>query len=215
MTDQAPASTARVPLPIILAVAAGFFVLDQVTKVWALAALEQGQYQPLLGSVLGFELVFNPGAAFSFAEGMTWVFTVVAIIVAVVIIRVSRRLRSRSWAWVLAGLLGGNLGNLCDRLFRDPGFGRGHVVDFINYNGYFVGNVADIFIVVAAGAMAVLTFRGIGFDGRRIGGGSENGSSEGTEGDAEDGAEDGADPGTTGVLDAPAEDAEQGDDARG
>ncbi len=157
----------RVPLWLVLVLALVGFAADQATKFWAIAALEPGSYRPLVGDLLGFQLVFNSGAAFSIAEGMTWVFTIVAAVVAVVIVRVARNLRSRAWAFVLAGLLGGTLGNLFDRLFREPGFGRGYVVDFINYNGYFVGNVADIFIVVAAIGMGVLTFIGIGFDGRR------------------------------------------------
>ena len=39
---------------------------------------------------------------------------------------------------------------MIDRLIQPPGIGVGHVVDFINYNGFFVGNVADIWIVVGA-----------------------------------------------------------------
>ena len=44
---------------------------------------------------------------------------------------------------------------------REPGPGRGHVVDFIDYFGWFIGNVADIAIVVAAGVVMVLASRGI------------------------------------------------------
>lgn len=152
-------------------VAVGVLVADQASKIAALANLEPGGYVPLLGDVFGLMLVFNPGAAFSFATGSTWVFTIVATVVAVVILRVARRIGSMAWALALGGLLGGNLGNLADRLFRDPGFARGHVVDFLNYGGLFVGNVADIAIVLSAAAMAFLAFRGIGIDGRR---GSEN-----------------------------------------
>src|SRR5918998_438862 len=54
------------------------------------------------------------------------------------------------WAVALGMLLGGAVGNLADRLAREPGFGRGHVVDFLDYAGFFVGNVADIAIRPAA-----------------------------------------------------------------
>lgn len=54
----------------------------------------------------------------------------------------------------------GSLGNLVDRFFREPGFLHGHVVDFIDYFGLFIGNVADIAIVVAAPIMAWLFLRG-------------------------------------------------------
>ena len=59
----------------------------------------------------------------------------------------------------------GITGNLVDRLVRPPGFGRGHVVDFIDYFGLFIGNVADIVIVVAAAFGAILAFRGVPLEG--------------------------------------------------
>ncbi|WP_159621876.1 signal peptidase II [Ruania rhizosphaerae] len=153
---------------LLLALALVILVVDQVSKQLVLGRLEEGGYQPLLGDLLGFSLVFNPGAAFSFAEGSTWIFTIAAVVVTVVILVLARRLRSRSWALVLGGLLGGNLGNLVDRLFREPGFGVGHVVDFINYAGFFVGNIADIAIVVCAIGIALLSFRGVPLSGRPV-----------------------------------------------
>jgi signal peptidase II len=64
-------------------------------------------------------------------------------------------------------LLGGSVGNLTDRMVRAPGPGRGHVVDFIDYFGLFIGNIADIAIVGAAVLIGVLALRGIGVDGKR------------------------------------------------
>jgi signal peptidase II len=95
------------------------------------------------------------------------VLTLVAAAVVVVVVRSSRRLGSRGWALALGLLLGGALGNLTDRLVRAPGVGRGHVVDFLDYGGLFVGNVADIAIVAAAIVVAALGVRGIGLDGVR------------------------------------------------
>lgn len=166
--------------------AAGVLVVDQVTKIVAVSRLTTGEYVPLLGEVFGLMLVFNPGAAFSLASGSTWIFTIVAVVVAVVIVRVSRRIGSRGWAVALGALLGGNLGNLGDRLFREPGFGVGHVVDFLNYGGFFVGNVADIAIVLAAGGMAVLAFLGIGIDGTRHAATDEQSSEPGDVDEADD-----------------------------
>ncbi len=54
------------------------------------------------------------------------------------------------WGAGVAALLGGAISHLGDRLFRDPGFAVGHIVDFIDYAGFFVGNVADIFLVLGA-----------------------------------------------------------------
>lgn len=148
-------------------------VLDQLTKTVVLATLEPGVYRPVLGEWFGLQLVFNPGAAFSLATGLTWVFTVAATVVAVVILIAAPRLRSRAWAIGLGLLLGGNLGNLTDRLVRDPGFGQGHVVDFLNYAGLVIGNVADIAIVVAAPMVAILLIRGVGLDGQREAAGAQ------------------------------------------
>ncbi|RPF27929.1 signal peptidase II [Georgenia muralis] len=162
----APARRRRL-LTLLLALTAVVAVVDQVTKYLAEAGLTPGELVPVLGTVLGLQLVYNPGAAFSFATGMTWVFTLVSVAVVVVIARTSRRLGSTGWAVALGLLLGGSLGNLVDRLFREPAFARGHVVDFISYNGWFVGNVADIAIVAAAVLIAVLALLGREVDGSR------------------------------------------------
>ena len=109
----------------------------------------------------------NPGAAFSFAEGATLLFTAVAIAVVVVIVRVSRRLASTGWALSLGLLLGGATGNLVDRLLRTPGPGRGAVVDFIDFQVFPSFNVADSAIVVGGMLAVLLSFRGIEVDGTR------------------------------------------------
>jgi signal peptidase II len=141
---------------------------DQLTKWWALSSLTDGGPPiSLVGELLQLRLVFNSGAAFSIATGMTWLLTIIVVAVVVVIVRTVRRIGSRGWAVALGLLLGGALGNLGDRLFRDPGFAQGHVVDFIDYAGFFVGNVADIAIVGAAILIAVLSLRGIALDGTR------------------------------------------------
>ncbi len=153
-------SSPRACRVLLLGVAVLAYLADLGTKTWALSALADGQRRALIGDLLGFRLIFNPGAAFSLGSGSTWLFSVVAIGVVVLIIRWSRRLTSRLWTFTLALLLAGALGNLTDRLFREPGPGRGHVVDFIDY-GWFIGNVADIWIVAAAIAMALLTLTGV------------------------------------------------------
>ncbi|EBM0725535.1 signal peptidase II, partial [Salmonella enterica subsp. enterica serovar Senftenberg] len=63
----------------------------------------------------------------------------------------------------------GSLGNLTDRMLREPAPGRGHVVDFIDYFGLFIGNVADIAIVSAAVLIGLLALKGVGVDGKRPG----------------------------------------------
>ena len=160
-------STRRPLVLVLLALAALVLAADQLTKVWAVQSLVEGERTPLIGDLVGLSLLYNPGAALSIATGMTWLLTIVAAAVSVVILRVAKRLGSRGWTIALGLLLGGALGNLADRLLREPGFARGHVVDFIAYGEIFVGNVADIAIVAAALLIVALSMRGIGVDGSR------------------------------------------------
>jgi signal peptidase II len=143
------------------------YALDQVTKVIAVANLEPGVVQPFVGELLQFHLIRNPGAAFSFATGFTWIFTILAAVVVVVVIRMSRKLFSLPWALAFGFLLAGATGNLTDRLLRQPGFARGHVIDFLQLPNWPIFNIADSSICVAAVLIAVLAFRGIGLDGER------------------------------------------------
>ena len=86
----------------------------------------------MLGTVLQLHYVTNSGAAFSLASGFTWIFSIVAVgVVGRSSCWFAPRIRSLGWAIVFGLVLGGALGNLTDRLFREPGFGIGHVVDFI------------------------------------------------------------------------------------
>jgi signal peptidase II len=164
--DGASARRGRL-VPLVVAITLVVLVVDQLTKARALATLAPGERIDLLGSFLGLELVFNPGAALSIATGMTWVLTLIALFVVVVVARAARRLGSRVWTVGFGLLLGGALGNLVDRFFRPPAPARGHVVDFIAYGNWFVGNVADIAIVVAAALVVLQTLRGVRLDGTR------------------------------------------------
>lgn len=152
---------------LLAVVAVLVLALDLATKVWVVAQLEGKRSIELLGGELYLRVSRNSGAAFSFAEGATLLFTAVAITVVVVIVRVSTRLRSAGWALSLGLLLGGALGNLVDRISRDPGPGRGAVVDFIALGWFPSFNVADSGIVVGGMLAVLLTFRGIEVDGTR------------------------------------------------
>ena len=134
---------------MLIAIAIVAVVADQITKWWATQALSEGQTIPLVGDFISLHLIFNPGAAFSLGEGTTWIFTALAIIACVVLPYFVLRMRSALERVAMTFVWAGAFGNLIDRLFRAPGPGRGHVVDFINYNDWFIGNVADIELVVA------------------------------------------------------------------
>ena len=163
-----PPSGSRVLIIWTAVLAAVVLAADQLTKWWAESALVvNAPTIPVLGDLLGIRLIYNPGAALSIASGYTWILTIVVVVVVVFIIRAIGRLGSRGWAVALGLLLGGAVGNLVDRLAREPVFARGHVVDFIDYAGFFVGNVADIAVVSAAVLIVLLSLRGIGLDGKR------------------------------------------------
>jgi signal peptidase II len=169
--DAAPADGDR-KMWRLLAVAFAVLVLDVVTKVVAVASLEDREPVRLLGGSVYLVLVRNPGAAFSMATGMTWLLTLVAVGVVIVLLRIGRTLQSTAWAIGLGLVLGGALGNLIDRFLRSPGPMRGHVVDFLSVfapdgSVWPVFNVADSGVVCGAILLVVLTFLGIDPDGTR------------------------------------------------
>ena len=148
-------------------VAVGVYGFDQLTKFLISTRLVENDSVDVLGQFLQFHFVKNPGAAFSLASGSTWVFSIVAAAVTVFIIVFARRIRSITWAVICGMLLGGTAGNLTDRLFREPGFGRGHVVDFIQVYGFgAIFNIADSFIVVSMALFIFASIRGIRLDGQ-------------------------------------------------
>lgn len=152
-------------LGVVLGVAALVVLLDQVSKSIVVATMAGREPIELLGGLTTITYVRNPGAAFSMGTGTTWLFTVVALVVTVVVVRTATRLASVAWAIALGGLLGGALGNLVDRLTREPGFGRGHVVDWIQWPHWPVFNIADAAIVCSAVAMVLLSLTGRELDG--------------------------------------------------
>jgi signal peptidase II len=103
---------------------------DQVSKSLVLAA------QPAPGSGAGWisiRLVRNTGASGGLASGYPVLVTLAAVAVTAVAVGCALHVRSRAAAICLAAVLGGAVGNLSDRLFRAPGFGRGGVVDWIHF----------------------------------------------------------------------------------
>jgi signal peptidase II len=134
-----------------LGIAAAGFGLDFLAKNIALANLDPTRPIPLLGGLVTLQLIRNPGAAFSMGENFTVVLTIVAITALIGVLGwVLPRVRHVGWAVAIGFLLAGITGNLADRLFREPGPFRGHVVDFIQLPYFAIFNVADMFITAAA-----------------------------------------------------------------
>jgi len=170
-----PAPPGRRRLGLLLAVAAGVYVADAVSKIAIVAALPPPDKVRLLDGLLTLQVLRNSGAAFCIGTSMTIVFTLIAVGVIFFILRTSRRLRSLPWAVTLGLLLGGATGNLTDRLLRSPGLFRGDVVDWIQLPHWPVFNVADSAIVCGGVLAVLLAARGIRLDGTRDGNGVSGG----------------------------------------
>ncbi len=149
-------------------VGATAYAIDVVTKVVAVAQLQDRPDVSVVGDLLVLRLVRNPGAAFSAGTEYTVVLSCVAIVAVAAVLVLSLRLRDRTWAIGLGLLLAGVAGNLTDRLVRDPGPLRGHVIDFLRLPNWPVFNVADMCIIAAAGLIILQAFRGVRLDGSRV-----------------------------------------------
>lgn len=95
------------------------------------------------------------------ATEFTIIFTTISLAVALFIARYAARITSQWWAYVAGLVLGGVLGNLTDRIFREPGFLYGHVIDWIEIPHWPIFNVADSSIFIAAGIAILLTIKNI------------------------------------------------------
>jgi signal peptidase II len=145
--------------PIALPIAALVLLLDQLTKHWALNALDTGPKDVVW--TLRFNLAFNSGMAFSRGKGLGPVIGALALVVVVVAVIALARSRGiqRSWALPIGVIVGGAAGNLTDRLFRGDGWLRGSVVDFIDFQWWPIFNVADIGVTVGGAWLLLATAR--------------------------------------------------------
>ena len=161
MTESTAAPTAiratavnKHRLRLCIALAAVIVVLDQLTKHWALNALS-GEPPHHVVWTLQWNLTFNSGMAFSKGRDAGPIIGVVAILVACVVVATVRKQQQTVVAVAAGFVLGGALGNLVDRIFRDDGWLRGSVVDFIDFQWFPIFNIADIAVNVG-GAIFVL-----------------------------------------------------------
>ncbi|MBJ2122146.1 signal peptidase II [Arthrobacter sp. MSA 4-2] len=200
--EQTPAETKRTDGPghskrvraryavLLLVCMLAAYVLDQVTKAWVVSTMTEGQVTPVLPPLLNWHFIRNPGAAFSIGTNVTWVFTIIQALVSLAILTQIRKVASWGWAAALGLVLGGALGNLTDRLFREPSFGQGHVVDFIALPNFAIFNIADSAVVSGVILVCLMTLRGIGMDGRRS---SESAAGDSAAGDSSAGESPAAD----------------------
>ena len=133
---------------------------DQATKHAVASAMMPGETRPYT-SFFSLVLTYNPGAAFSFladAQGwQRWFFAAIAMAAGALLVYLLRRGGSAWYCCGIALILGGALGNLCDRLVI------GKVVDFLLFHyqqwAWPAFNVADSAITIGAAALILDSFR--------------------------------------------------------
>ncbi|MFL6154479.1 MAG: signal peptidase II [Marmoricola sp.] len=163
---------------IVLGVAVVAWAVDIGTKIAAVHRLSDGEPRHLVGSLLQLHLTRNAGAAFSTGTGLTPWITVFGCIALVVVVVLARRVRTALWAVAFGLLLAGIAGNLTDRMLRDPGPLRGHVIDFLELPNWPIFNVADVCINVAAALIVLQSVRGVPMAGRPLPAVADDRSSE-------------------------------------
>ena len=147
-------------LPTLLAFGVALLGLgaDQASKEAVLDGVTPGRPVEVVGTLLRFNLTFNPGAAFSLGTSMTLALTIFAIIALLVCVFIAlRKVRTFAQGLAVGLLMAGISGNLHDRLFRAPGPLLGHVVDFIQLPHFAIFNVAYICITSAAVLVVLLS----------------------------------------------------------
>lgn len=135
--------------------------IDQIVKAILLNTLTMGSPVDFIGSLVRLNLALNDSAAFSIGFGVTWIFTIISTLAALVLIWVSRKSETIGWSLMGGVLLGGVVGNLIDRLIREPGFGVGRVIDYIQIPFNFaIFNIADMSIVITCAVAVIRIARG-------------------------------------------------------
>jgi signal peptidase II len=149
-------STSRLTA-LTLGVAAAVLLVDQLTKAWAVNALDDHDIDVFW--TLRLHLTFNGGMAFSQGRGLGPVIGIVALVVVVILLASLRKGGSTVSAVALGLVVGGAAGNITDRLFRSgSGFLGGEVVDFIDFQWWPVFNVADACVVVGGILLVVFSY---------------------------------------------------------
>jgi len=132
-------------------------VADQLTKHWAVNELVDRDIDVFW--TLQFNLAYNTGMAFSRGENLGPVIGVVAMVVVVVLLLSLKRQPGRLTDVAIGMIIGGAIGNVIDRLFRQDAWLRGGVVDFIDFQWFPIFNIADIGVTVGGALLVLASWR--------------------------------------------------------
>ncbi len=138
---------------IYFVIGAVVVLMDLLTKLWAKTCLAKRVTIPVIEEIFHLTYVENRGAAFGVFQGQRTFFILVALVVAVLVGYIVIKHKNKPWmlSLGLSFLSAGALGNTIDRIWR------GYVVDFFDFRliDFPVFNVADIFVCLGAGLLAV------------------------------------------------------------
>jgi signal peptidase II len=152
---HAPRSVARRLAPLIVV---AVVAVDQLTKAWMVATHSDAPLE-IIGHDVELRVARNSGGAFSTFTNATVVLAVLAIGLTIWLVHTLRKTTHTATVVALSLVLGGALGNLCDRIFRSPGVLEGHVVDFVRVGSFPYFNAADSAITIGAIGLVLLSFR--------------------------------------------------------
>ncbi len=125
---------------------------DQAEKYLISHTMELYETIPVVGDLFRITYIHNTGAAFGMMAGMRWILCALPIVVAAVMIAIIFRYRGRTGRTALVALsmiAAGGIGNVIDRMRL------GYVVDMFDLKNFAVFNVADIFVCVGCGLLAL------------------------------------------------------------
>jgi signal peptidase II len=127
---------AKIFSPLILT--AAIAVLDQASKFWIGQTIGPSDQIPILGSFFNLVLVRNPGIAFSIGKSLPMslrqILLVLLPLIALMLLLIYYfRTKTASFyeRFLMAGILGGGLGNILDRLIRADS-----LIDFLSIKFY-------------------------------------------------------------------------------
>ena len=150
--------------------------LDQITKALVVAFIpENTMWKSFLGDFLEIIHVRNNAVAFSMGSGFPMILKIALFIIVPLVflsmlsyylVKAKEEEVTTFQRWLLAGIVGGGVGNIIDRVFRGMS-----VVDFISTNNYGVFgmerfptyNIADASVVICVILMVItliFPFRG-------------------------------------------------------
>src|SRR3954447_3621398 len=152
--DEPARTGGRSVAPLTVAVAIAVVVVDQLAKWWAVHTLDDRDIDVFW--TLRFHLSHNTGMAFSRGQNLGPLIGVVALVIVVVLLLSVKRTSSRLNEVIVGLIIGGAIGNVVDRVVREPYWLRGGVVDFVDFQWFPIFNIADMAITIG-GALLILT----------------------------------------------------------